>query len=281
MEGRAARRCSGRPAGVRSSGRTALDQDDRVAVGIGGTQALAAHRNVHVARLALPASVSAARGVVEARRRSAARRRRARSRSVAVRREARGRSPRRRSAAAPCPARLRRAAEPVEAATSARRPLRRRRPGGSAWWTRAITRGSAAPRRGARPRPPASPARRGGSARSTSGGGADLDSRSRSSSTTVLREPADPLDLDLDQVARLDRPRVGRRPGQQHVAGLERDQPRDVGDLVGEGEDQVVAGVPLLDLLAVDEGADGQVVGVDVGGVDDERARAGRSRPGP
>ena len=108
-------------------------------------------------------------------------------------------------------------------------------------------------------------------------GGAPTSSRSRSSSTIVIAEPADPLDLDLDHVARLDRPRVRRRAGQQHVAGLERDQPRDVGDLVGEREDQVGAGVALLDLLAVDEGADGEVVGIELGGVD----QAGTERAEP
>ena len=77
-------------------------------------------------------------------------------------------------------------------------------------------------------------------------GGAPTSSSSRSSSTIVVAQPADAVDLDLDDVAGLDRPRVRRRAGEQHVAGLERDQPRDVGDLVGEREQQVGARVALL-----------------------------------
>jgi hypothetical protein len=85
-------------------------------------------------------------------------------------------------------------------------------------------------------------------------------------------EPADPVDLHRDDVARLDRSRVRRRPGEQHVAGLERDQPRQVGDLVGEREHQVRPGVPVLHRFAVHERPQNQIVRVDVAGVDHHRA---------
>ena len=92
----------------------------------------------------------------------------------------------------------------------------------------------------------------------------------------VLEAP-DSVDLDRDDVARLDGPRVGRRPRQEHVARLERDQAGDVGDLVREREEQVASRVALLHELAVHVRANGQVVGIDVVGVDEggpERAEA-------
>ena len=49
-------------------------------------------------------------------------------------------------------------------------------------------------------------------------------------------EPAEPVDLDRDDVAGLHRARVGRRAGEDHVAGLERDQPAEVGELVGDAQ---------------------------------------------
>ena len=70
-----------------------------------------------------------------------------------------------------------------------------------------------------------------------------------------------------------DRARVGRGAGEQDVAGLERHEPRGVGDLVGRAEDEVGARVGLLDELAVDVGPQPQVVGVDVLGVDEHRAQ--------
>ena len=82
-------------------------------------------------------------------------------------------------------------------------------------------------------------------------------------------EASDPVHLDGHDVSRLDRSRVGGRPGQEHVAGLQRDQAGDVRDLVREREEQVPAGVALLDELAVHVGADGQVVGIDLVGVDE------------
>ena len=86
----------------------------------------------------------------------------------------------------------------------------------------------------------------------------------------VLQAP-DPLDLHRHRVAHLHGPRVRGRAGEQDVAGLERDQPADVRDLVGEGEHQVAAGVALLRELAVDVGAQDEVLGVDVGGVHQRR----------
>ena len=65
-----------------------------------------------------------------------------------------------------------------------------------------------------------------------------------------VRQPPDPVHLDLDEVAGLHGPRVRRRPGEEHVAGLERDQPREVGEHVRERPEQL-ARVPLLDDLAV------------------------------
>ena len=67
------------------------------------------------------------------------------------------------------------------------------------------------------------------------------------------------------------------RAGQQDVAGLERDQPRDVGDLVGDAEEEVVPVWRLLDELAVDEGAQPRSSGSTSRGVDErgpERAEA-------
>ena len=92
----------------------------------------------------------------------------------------------------------------------------------------------------------------------------------------VLQAP-DPVHLDRHDVAGLDRPGVRGRPGQEDVTGLEGDQAGDVGDLVGEGEEQIAARVPFLDELAVHVGADSEVVGVDLVGIDEhgpERAEA-------
>src|SRR5205814_4984177 len=66
----------------------------------------------------------------------------------------------------------------------------------------------------------------------------------------VVGERAEPLDLHRDHVAGLHRPRVRRRAGQDHIAGRERDGPRDVGDEVPHAPDHLV-GVPVLADLAV------------------------------
>ena len=80
-----------------------------------------------------------------------------------------------------------------------------------------------------------------------------------------VREPAQAGDLDLDDVARLHRPRVRRRAGEDDVPGLERDQAAEVGELVGDGEEQVVRGRLLHD-LPVQERAQGVVGRVELGG---------------
>ena len=85
-------------------------------------------------------------------------------------------------------------------------------------------------------------------------------------------ERREPGELDLDDVARLDRPRAGRRAGEDDVAGLERHEAREVGDQQPEREQQVRGGVVLLD-LAVDERAHRDGGRVDVAG----RDRAARS----
>ena len=88
--------------------------------------------------------------------------------------------------------------------------------------------------------------------------------RSTSHSSIVFVSRPMPGDLDLDDVARLHRPRVRGRAGEDHVARLERDQPAEVGELVGDREEQVV-GRRLLHDLAVEVGAQGEVGGVELG----------------
>src|SRR5262245_30256279 len=68
-----------------------------------------------------------------------------------------------------------------------------------------------------------------------------------------VAERPEPLDLDLDHVAGLDRPGVRRRPGQKHVTRLERDRPRDVGDELVHVPEHLVGG-PRLDHVAVHAG---------------------------
>ena len=58
------------------------------------------------------------------------------------------------------------------------------------------------------------------------------------------------LDLDLDDIAGLHRAAVGRRAREDDIAGLERDQPAEVGELVAVVPDDVVL-VAALDDLAV------------------------------
>ena len=54
-----------------------------------------------------------------------------------------------------------------------------------------------------------------------------------------------PSSVDLDLVAGLDDAGSGGRAGEDHVARLERDEAREVGDEQAEGEDEVGAGVVL------------------------------------
>ena len=68
-------------------------------------------------------------------------------------------------------------------------------------------------------------------------------------------QPPEAGDLHLDDVADLHRARVRRRAAEQHVAGLERDDPAEVRELVGHGEQQVVHR-GLLHGLAVHDGAE-------------------------
>ena len=70
----------------------------------------------------------------------------------------------------------------------------------------------------------------------------------------VVLQPAQSVDLDLDHVARLDRPGVGRGTGEQHVAGQQGDRPGDVGDQVVHVPRHLVGG-PVLHHGAVDVGA--------------------------
>ena len=79
-----------------------------------------------------------------------------------------------------------------------------------------------------------------------------------------VRQPPDPGDLDLDDVARLHRPRVRGSTGEDHVARLERDQPAEIGELVGDREEEVV-GRRLLHDLAVQVGAEREVGRVELG----------------
>ncbi len=80
----------------------------------------------------------------------------------------------------------------------------------------------------------------------------------------AVLEPAEAGHLDGDRVAGLHRPRVGRRAGEDDVAGLERDQPAQVGQQIGDRPDQV-GGRALLDDRAVQERAEVEVGRVEVG----------------
>ena len=48
----------------------------------------------------------------------------------------------------------------------------------------------------------------------------------------MVAQPAEPVDLDLDDVPRLDRAGARRGPGQHYIAGAQRDGAGDVGDQV-------------------------------------------------
>ena len=69
-------------------------------------------------------------------------------------------------------------------------------------------------------------------------------------------------------------------PGEEHVARLERDQPAEVGELVGDGEEQVVRR-RLLDDLAVEVRAQRVARSGRTRRRERARGRAGGSRPGP
>ena len=102
-------------------------------------------------------------------------------------------------------------------------------------------------------------------------------------STTRLRQDAEPLDLDLDDVAGLQQPRrragvadAGRRAGGQQVARAQREGVRDQREGVADGVDHLV-GAPVLHGLAVDPGLHAQPVAqvADLGGRHQRPERAG------
>src|SRR5581483_4243331 len=64
----------------------------------------------------------------------------------------------------------------------------------------------------------------------------------------AVAEHAEPLHLDLDDVAGLDGPGVGRRAREDDVARHQCDRPRDVGDEVVHVPDHLVGGAVLADL---------------------------------
>ena len=102
--------------------------------------------------------------------------------------------------------------------------------------------------------------------------GTDVVADRRRAADDAVGQRPEPLHLDRHDVARLDRPRVGRRAGEQHVARHERDRPGDVGDEVVHVPLHLV-GVAVLAHLAVDERADLLAVEVPVG--HQRRARSG------
>src|SRR3954451_17727921 len=96
-------------------------------------------------------------------------------------------------------------------------------------------------------------------------------------------EDAEPLDLDLDDVAGLEQPpRVagvtdaGRRAGGEQVAGAQREGVRDQRERVADGVDHLVGGA-VLDGLAVDPGLHAQALPqvAHLGGRDQRPERAG------
>ena len=87
----------------------------------------------------------------------------------------------------------------------------------------------------------------------------------------VFVQPAEAGDLDLDDVAGAHRPRVRGRAGEHDVAGLERDRPAQVGELVRDREEEVARG-RLLDDVAVQVGAEREVGRVELGRGDELRA---------
>ena len=79
------------------------------------------------------------------------------------------------------------------------------------------------------------------------------------------RHRARALQPHFHHVARHHHAGPGRRAGEDHVAGLERHEPRQVGDQLRKGEDEIGAGGVLAD-LAVDQSGEVQRRRVDIGG---------------
>jgi hypothetical protein len=97
-----------------------------------------------------------------------------------------------------------------------------------------------------------------------------VDTQTSPSGTGLAR-----VNLHLDEVTGTDHGGPRRGTGEDHVAGLERGQPGDVGDDVGEGEEQVVAADRLLRELAVDPGPQANPLRVDRPGVEQPRPEGG------
>jgi hypothetical protein len=107
------------------------------------------------------------------------------------------------------------------------------------------------------------------------GAGLDAESRLCADGLERLRllddlvaDAADPVELDLDDVAGDERARAGGRPRQHDVARLEGDEAGEVGDEVREREDEL-GGASLLRERAVHVGAEREIVEVDVACGDD------------
>ena len=99
--------------------------------------------------------------------------------------------------------------------------------------------------------------------------------------TVVTRRPVESpsagcIDLHLDDVSRHDHRGSGRSSGEDHIAGLESEVLREVGDQLGEGEDEAGGRVVLRD-LAVDPRAHAQGARVDLMSV--EQGRTDRREP--
>ena len=84
-------------------------------------------------------------------------------------------------------------------------------------------------------------------------------------------------DLDLHHVAGGHHGRAGGRAGEDHVAGLQGEQPGQVGHDVAEAEQHVLRGPGVLGQFAVDPGAQAQRFLVDPAGVDQPRADRGEA----
>ena len=89
----------------------------------------------------------------------------------------------------------------------------------------------------------------------------DVAADGRRALDDVVAQGAEALDLDLDDITRVDGAGDRRRTGQQHVTGLQGDRARDVRDEVVHVPLHL-AGVAVLTHLPVDDGADLLVVEV-------------------
>ena len=89
-------------------------------------------------------------------------------------------------------------------------------------------------------------------------------------------EPAQAVDLDLDDVARAHRAGMRRRSREQDIARLERDQAADIGELVGHAPDEV-GRAALLDDLAVEKRAQLEVGRIELIGRDELGAERAES----